>query len=387
MTTPTSPPSSSETGIPDSLRDFSLGWSPWAAVAAAAVYLLAGGLLGFALGRVGKGISIAARWVLFCTARIAAYTIRAFLPSQFRPILYIAYWSVFVSGNGLFISAWSASVFAWTDRTMAGGVELVTTREEAASWRKRLLVFRIVIELLILIGVALGVAGVASRFRGGPNIQGHGIVMFVCMGLTCIAGVIGFARVGGLSSPEKLIGWSKELMNRDFELQQIRDAAVRQQFDLEHETGSTSGFSGSTAQASSRTQNTWRAREDAYLFLDVAKRLRKIALFRLLPCGVFFAARLLYQPYTVPADRVNDPAYAEAPYYALAVGFELIAMGLISVPWDAFAFLELPSLAERLDGRSPANSRVENESDSRAMLGTPHSVARSADLSQISPAR
>ncbi|KXS09846.1 hypothetical protein M427DRAFT_38271 [Gonapodya prolifera JEL478] len=396
MDTPTSPPSPS-TGIPDSLRDFSLGWSPWAAIAAAVIYFFAAGWLGFTLVRVGKGITLAGRWVLFCTARIAAYAIRAFLPSQFRPALYIAYWSVFVSGNGLFISAWNRSVFAWTDRTMAGGIGLATTRAEASSWRKRFLVFRIVIDLLTLIGVALGVVGVVSRFRGGPNIQGHGIVMFICIGLGCIAGVIGFARVGGLSSPEKLLGWSKELMNRDLELQEIREAAARQRWEHEHETGSTSGMSGSTAQASSRTQSTWRAREDAYLFLDAAKRLRKIVLFRLLPCGAFFAARLFYQPYTVPADRVTDPAYAEPPYYALVVGFELIALAFISVPWDAFAFLELPSLAEKLDGRRPsasANTR-ENDpdlhvSDSRpAMFGTPSSPARGVNPVQVqaSPTR
>ncbi|KXS09845.1 hypothetical protein M427DRAFT_140337 [Gonapodya prolifera JEL478] len=384
---PTSPATSA---IPDYLRDYSLGWSPWAAVAAGILYLLAGIYLGFTIGRLGNGIVLATRFVLFCAARIGAYALRALLPSRFSTLLYIVYWSVFLTGNGLFVSAWNATSFAWVDRAFAAGLGLVMTADEAEEWKRRLRWFQAAIEFIILAGVALGVAGVCIRFTGGPNIQGHGIVLFIAIGFTCVAGTIGFSRVGGLSSPEKLLGWSKEFMSREYEMRRIRLAADQQRADREHEEGtSSSGMSGSTAHVSGWSQRGRRPREDAFLFLDAAKRLRKIIIFRLFPSGLLFGARLVYQPFTVPEDRVKEPAYAEVPYYVLVVGFELAALAVLSVPWDTLGFLEVPRLADRLSGSSEAPDcrNIEGQPYPRGVSGVPLVESTGEYPMHIPPAR
>ncbi|KXS15580.1 hypothetical protein M427DRAFT_155286 [Gonapodya prolifera JEL478] len=386
MSTPI--PVSPVSAIPDYLRAYSLGWSPWAAVSVAIVYLLAALWLGFTIGRLGNGTVLATRLVLFCAARIGAYAVRALLPSRFSPVLYIVYWSLFVTGNGLYVSAWNATIFEWVDRVFAAGLGLVTTSDEAVVWNNRLKWFLAAIEVVILAGVALGVTSVCVRFTGGPNIQGHAIVLFIAIAFTCGTGVIGFTQVGGLSSPEKLLGWSKELMNREFEMRRIRDAAEQQRADVEHEEGSSSGMSGSTAHVSGWNQRGRRPREDAFLFLDAARRLRKIIMFRLVPSGLLFSARLVYQPFTVPEDRVKEPAYAEPPYYVLVVGLELAALGVLSVPWDALSFLEVPRLRDRLSGSSGAPDRnIKGQTDRRGVSGVPLVESTGEYPMHIPPAR
>ncbi|KAJ3333012.1 hypothetical protein HDU93_008831 [Gonapodya sp. JEL0774] len=293
----------------------------------------------------------------------------------------IAFWTLIVVGNTLLALTVSATGLAFVERAIAAGVGLVTLREDVPDWIRGIKIVRggalryvpmkcpslaltyeisSVLDFALVFSMIWGIVVTYFIVTRGATIVGYGVIVWVSYGILAVPVVLGFGRIGGFGSPERMLGWSKEQsMSNELESRgdtsrvlpwrQLSDGPTNSRpADRSHgaDDRSSSAFSGTTMQDSRYTDASNRARQEAFLFLDVAKLLRKVLFRTYLPIFVFTLLRFFYSPYIITEGKAAESAYSEPVWYALIVGGEFIALTLMSWPRDSFAFMELPRLAE-----------------------------------------